>query len=70
MPHMMILIVMICISNMHVTGAPEVEKREIGRKNIWKNNDWRVLKSSEKKNVDPRSSVELNQDKYIENNHT
>lgn len=34
MPHMMILIVMICISNMHVTGAPEVEKREIGRKNI------------------------------------
>ena len=23
-----------------------------------------------KKNVDPRSSVELNQDKYIENNHT
>lgn len=48
MPHMMVLIVMICISNMHVTGAPEVEKREIGRQNIWKNNDGRVLKSSEK----------------------
>ena len=36
MPHMMILIDMICISNMHVTGAPEVEKRDWKKKHLKK----------------------------------